>query len=368
MRVCGDSDEVLALEKGIQGSLMRLNQAIKSIRMDLARAGDGWKDEGYCEAERFISSIMESVTRHMDDIADLLTALREYEEVLRGAESGSAGGQSVGFGAAATGAMAMVRADVVAADKAGEYNKTLQDFCESNGYVENADFSDFDPRVAYDLAKAVVDAKIDFPDLEVKYLGSIDHQVKGLHDTVEAAQFDFYRQNGFDEGLAQQMAKQYADDFIRNSKLDNTERTYAWSLRTGSPLLDKYDGVAVNNVYAKDYTSFKSKKQANETAKWSPIGCGSPKAVADHELGHEIDNLLGASNDSIINDLYSNMMKDNKAEDVLSGYSRKNVKEFIAEAYSEYRNNPNPREISRSVYNRLIELRNQKSSKKVEIK
>ena len=251
--------------------------------------------------------------------------------------------------------------DVVADAKASEYNKTLKDFCESNGYIKNADFSDFDPHVAYDLAKSVVDAKKDFPDLDVNYLGSIDHQVKGIHDTVEASQFDFYKQNGFDEGLAQQMAKQYADDFISNSKLDDTEGTYAWSLRTGSPSLDKYDGVAVNNDYAKDYTKFKSEKQADEIARWAPVGCGSPKAVADHELGHEIDNLLGASKDSEINDLYSSMMKENKAETVLSGYSKTNVKEFIAEAYSEYRNNPSPREVSRAVYNRLIELRDQKA-------
>ena len=250
--------------------------------------------------------------------------------------------------------------DVVSDARASEYNKTLKDFCENNGYVKNADFSDFDPHVAYDFAKSVVDAKKDFPDLDVNYLGSIGHQVKGLHDTVETAQFDFYKQNGIDEGLAQQMAKQYADDFISNSKLDDTEGTYAWSLRAGNPSLDKYDGVAVNNDYAKDYTKFKSEKQADEIARWAPVGCGSPKAVADHELGHEIDNLLGASKDSVINDLYSSMMKDDKAESVLSGYSKKNVKEFIAEAYSEYRNNPNPREVSRAVYNRLIELRDQK--------
>ena len=246
-------------------------------------------------------------------------------------------------------------------DKAREYNRTLKEFCESNGYVKNADFSDFDPHVAFDLVTSVVDAKKDFPDLEVNYLGSIGHQVEGLHDTVAAVQFDFYKQNGFDEKLAQQMAKKYADDFISNSKLDDTEGTYAWSLRTCNPSLDKYDGVAVNNDYAQNYAKFKSEKQADEIAKWAPIGCGSPKAVVDHELGHEIDNLLGASNDHIINDLYSGMMRDNKAETALSGYSKTNVKEFIAEAYSEYRNNPKPREVSRAVYNRLIELRDQKA-------
>lgn len=363
MRVIGDVEEVIQLENGIRGCLMRINQALKSIRTALIATGKSWNDEGYCQLNAVLMDVMKSVTSHMDDIGDLLTALKEYEEVLGGTGSGGivAECRNMGSGVSAAGA--------VADNKASEYSKTLKDFCEGNGYIKNADFSDFDPHVAYDFARAVVDAKKDFPDLEVNYLGSIDHQVKGLHDTLETAQFNFYKQMGFEEGLAQQMAKQYADDFIRNSKLDDTEGTYAWSLRTGNPLLDKYDGVAVNNDYAKDYVGFKSIKQNDETAKWAPIGCGNPKAVADHELGHEIDKLLGASDDSMINDLYASMMKDNKAEEVLSGYSRKNVQEFIAEAYSEYRNNPNPREVSRAVYNRLIELRNQKiRSKKVEIR
>lgn len=248
--------------------------------------------------------------------------------------------------------------NVVQDVKSNEYNQTLKEFCEGNGYVKNVDFSDFDPHVAYVFAKAVVDAKKDFPDLEVNYLGSIDHQVKGIHDTVEASQFDFYKKNGFDEGLAQQMARQYADDYIHKNKLNYTAGTYAWSIKTGNRSLDKFDGVAVNNEYAKDYTRFKSKKQVDVAAKWAPIGCGCPKAVADHELGHEIDNLLGASKDRIINDLYSDMMKKNNAEEVLSGYSKKNVQEFIAESYSEYRNNSRPRDVSKKVFNRLIELQN----------
>jgi hypothetical protein len=66
--------------------------------------------------------------------------------------------------------------------------------------------------------------------------------------------------------------------------------------------------------------------------------------------------LLDASNDPKIAGLYQKMINDGDAETKLSGYSATNVKEFIAESYSEYRNNPNPREYSTIVVDRLKEL------------
>ena len=244
--------------------------------------------------------------------------------------------------------------------KVDEYNNNLEHYCEVNGYVEHADFSGFDPRVSYDLAKSVVEAKTDFPDLSINYIGSIDNQISGLHDTFEQSQYEFYKQNGIYDDYAKQLAKYDADNYIIQNGLDDTDGTYAWSLRTGNPILEKYDGVAVNNEYASDYNHFLENKQHDELSKWAPVGCGIPKACTDHELGHEIDKLLNASNDTVINDLYIYMMKSNQAYESLSGYSATNIKEFIAESYSEYRNNPMPRETSTAVYNRLIELRDQK--------
>jgi hypothetical protein len=107
---------------------------------------------------------------------------------------------------------------------------------------------------------------------------------------------------------------------------------------------------------------FKEEKQHDEEERWAPVGCDTPKAVTDHEMGHEIDKLLDASSDVEIQRMYAQMMEGNP-EEQLSGYSAENVKEFIAEAYSEYKNNPNPRQIAVDVYNRLIELRDMKNDK-----
>ena len=85
----------------------------------------------------------------------------------------------------------------------------------------------------------------------------------------------------------------------------------------------------------------------------------------DHELGHEIDRLVGAARDPQIQKWYQEMLQNNNAESVLSGYSKSTIYEFIAEGYSEYRNNPKPREYSTKIFNRLIELRNQKAGGRV---
>lgn len=53
------------------------------------------------------------------------------------------------------------------------------------------------------------------------------------------------------------------------------------------------------------------------------------------------------SNNTTLNKMYSNIMKNNNAEDILSTYFTIYVKEFITEA---------------AVYNRLIQLRDLKSA------
>ena len=158
--------------------------------------------------------------------------------------------------------------------------------------------------------------------------------------------------------------ERYVHDYL---ELDDTDGTFAWSLNVGNSdptagELGKYSGVAVNLDFASSYEDFKQSKVQNVQDRFKPIGCETPRATMDHELGHEIDRLVGAAQDPQIQKWYYEMLQSNNAEIVLSGYSKTTIYEFIAEGYSEYRNNPKPREYSTKIFNRLIELRNQKAS------
>ncbi|MCM1223625.1 MAG: phage minor head protein, partial [Lachnospiraceae bacterium] len=92
--------------------------------------------------------------------------------------------------------------------------------------------------------------------------------------------------------------------------------------------------------------------------KFSPVGTASAKAVVDHELGHEIDRLLGLRTHAEFLKLYNEVKPKGKEyiRENLSGYADKNPAEFIAEAWSEYLNNETPRPIAVAVGNLIKKL------------
>jgi hypothetical protein len=94
-----------------------------------------------------------------------------------------------------------------------------------------------------------------------------------------------------------------------------------------------------------------------------PIGCGSPGAVMDHELGHQIDSLLGLTNrettqyfkDEELKKIWARTKKAGITLN-LSEYGASKKSEFLAEAWSEYVNNPNPRKAAKEFGDRIKQL------------
>ena len=231
----------------------------------------------------------------------------------------------------------------------------------------------FDPKVAHDMADALYEAKRDFPELSIQYFGSCQSQAASMRQELTDYYTQFFAQYRQPDWTDQQFSKivnENVEHYVRDVlEMDDTEGTFAWSLNTtGSDpsrgRLGKYSGVAVNLDFASDYNKFKNSKIENVKDRFKPIGCDSPRATMDHELGHEIDRIVGAAKDPVINKLYQEMLANNNAESVLSGYSKTSIYEFIAEGYSEYRNNSSPRKLSTAIFHRLIELRNIKAGGK----
>lgn len=227
----------------------------------------------------------------------------------------------------------------------------------------------FDVRVAHDMADALNDAKRDFPALKISYFGSCQSQAASMRSDLTEYYKNYFKdckQYWTDEqyeAAVKYNVERYVHDYL---ELDDTDGTFAWSLNVGNSdptagELGKYSGVAVNLDFASSYEDFKQSKVQNVQDRFKPIGCETPRATMDHELGHEIDRLVGAAQDPQIQKWYHEMLQSNNAANVLSGYSKTTIYEFIAEGYSEYRNNPKPREYSTKIFNRLIELRNQKA-------
>lgn len=128
----------------------------------------------------------------------------------------------------------------------------------------------------------------------------------------------------------------------------------------GGRFLRPYAGVFLNESYfvpAKMADTQRALKGAVEK-KFNPAGCDTIKSIVDHEMGHEIDRLINASGDTLLNRLFKkyHTADGDKMSDVLSRYAATNVAEMIAEAYAECENNPKPRPFARAVMRRIKTL------------
>ncbi|AGB02529.1 hypothetical protein [Methanoregula formicica] len=114
-----------------------------------------------------------------------------------------------------------------------------------------------------------------------------------------------------------------------------------------------------------DPEKLKATLQRNIDIGFHPKGCNTIKSLVDHEFGHALDDLYGFSDMDEVIDRYKTLCKQgqDKAKEALSVYAMKNKKEFIAEAWSEYLNNPNPRPIAKDI-GRMMEQKIKEFKKK----
>lgn len=151
---------------------------------------------------------------------------------------------------------------------------------------------------------------------------------------------------GYTDKQIQELAKKWAGKAVGRVGSD----VWAFASDTtvaGIKEIEQFSGIFVNNKYA-NYAQMVKDAEENVRIKYHPVGTASVKAIFDHEMGHQLDYALGLRNHPDIVKLYRSMNKT-EIKDNLSEYANENIKEFIAEAYSEYLNNPQPRDIARQV-------------------
>lgn len=108
-----------------------------------------------------------------------------------------------------------------------------------------------------------------------------------------------------------------------------------------------YEEVYLNNRYFVDSKSFKEVLRYNVKTGYHPIGCDTIKSVVDHEMAHILQFKLKMTDNELNKIIFDELKIDkNKLASGLSKYSTVNVKECMAEAFAEYFNSNNPREIS----------------------
>lgn len=237
---------------------------------------------------------------------------------------------------------------------------------EANAYaqdiigIKNASYGKVDIRVANEWNKCLYETLNKFPELKgnFNFTGSIQERnkfakkdetifnniLKELKDLNPRSKL-----KGLTDQQYEDMMNEHATKWIkRQFNGSGLKHTLAYSAS-----FEQSKGIMVNEIFGKDYDYFSNVLKKNVENKFHTIGGDTVRSVADHEIGHQLDNLIGLRNDKGIQDLFNSMSKQ-EITDNLSTYSWKNsnknrYSEFIAEGWSEYCNNPSPRPVAKQI-------------------
>ena len=254
----------------------------------------------------------------------------------------------------------------------------LNKYAVHENLAKYADFSGLDCRVAKEMVRSLYATRQKFPNLEFKmgFIGSIkgrnEHVVKTASLKLLLYYSNKYAQDN--PGCSIDEIRKYAKQRTNRqlSKLVPKKGTIAQSISSDvitkdTPmddviLIEAASGISVNEQIGGDYGNFWLLKTQEVNSGHKPLGCDTPKATIDHELGHQIAHKVGAETDSYIKAEFVKFMKLPKEHrvQVLSEYAGEDGKigEFIAECWSEFQNNENPRDMALKISNRIIELYN----------
>jgi hypothetical protein len=106
-------------------------------------------------------------------------------------------------------------------------------------------------------------------------------------------------------------------------------------------------GIGVNRVWGGAPDKLAESLKRSVANGWHPPGCDTVRSIVDHEMGHQLDTLVGAANAPAIRALW-----DQGRDAVVAGlseYAAKNIAELVAEGWAEYLNNPTPRPMARVI-------------------
>lgn len=243
---------------------------------------------------------------------------------------------------------------IAAAARTAQNNEELATICERLNVADKIYLGKVDLWLAKHALSAVYRTLKKFPALRrmMNYFGTLNGFLKLKEEIINQL-------NIFDPEIINCLTEEI-EDFYTNCKdmfKNNNGLAVAFIIELAGYNIS---GIIINGK------SFNQKDVLNNLIKneligFNPKNCNTIKSVIEHELGHMFDFLLSIKSSYELKKLLSKYTIDEIGKN-LSQYSVLNNKidkmEVIAEGWSEYCNNSNPREISYTI-GKLIEKKYQ---------
>ena len=209
---------------------------------------------------------------------------------------------------------------------------------ESLGAI--ADYAHFAAETANTVNSALAETKDLLPDLKLPNVGTpedckqmiADGELKRIN---ENPLFDIATPE-MKQKVAEENAELAAEKIAKHAK-DNDPMMF-YNSDTNSIFIPTHN--------AEDYQEMERVAQIAKLHEH--LAVGSVKGLVDHEVGHGIDAQLGISKLPEVRNYYESL-NERDIESGLSKYGCKNVGEFVAEGWSEYRNSGNPRPMAKRI-------------------
>ncbi len=222
--------------------------------------------------------------------------------------------------------------------------KEAQEWAMKNNLADKVSYKGINVEVANEWNRGLFNHIQEFPELRknIQFVGTIQEMNNTFVDICLSKFMTTSHWRVLVEKRGFENAKKYVTKELKRKVGRVPGNTFAVSCNT-----DGVKGISVNQKFGKDVDLFNRSLEMNVKTGFHPTGCNRIKSVVDHEMGHEIDKLLNLTTNKKVINLYNESRSVIGSE--LSRYAETNIQEFIAEAWAELKNNPNPRRIAKEL-------------------
>ena len=220
----------------------------------------------------------------------------------------------------------------------------------TKSYGIQASYKGVDVEVANAWNESLTDSFETFPELKsnMGFVGEAHNRYLVIKERVTADVEEWLnnyygstKPSNFNDLVKRQVSR-------RMGKHRVSSNWFGVSYSGGTGKFQDLNGIFANSATGKKANEMIEALKRSVAIGYHPIGCDTIKSVADHEIGHQLDSLLRISTSSDFLNYYHTLKRDDIVKG-LSQYAATKKREFLAEAWAEYRNNPSPRPIAKKV-------------------